>query len=518
MAEYHPLISRAVEGLENNTGEARRALYERARGALVAQLRGVTPALSESDITRERLALEEAIRKVEAEQARRSRLERPPPVIKPAVPDEPAATPSPPSKDMTVAPASEAPPTSALPEPAQPEARDPAAVHPDHHLSDLDRPLLRRPAPPASRVEVARHAAAANEPDQVRLDAALRALRDRVASGQEAIVPHWPRTPPELPPEEREAQDSAPADAAAEAESEAPRTDDDAGAVYSDQALPEPPRRRLSGAAVKAVIAVVVVAVIGALAAVGYRERASLLALYHLVRGPPPAPPEQARQQPKIEDRVGATQPDRLPGAGERAAVPGMQSLPAVAQRVVLYEEDPSDPAGKRHVGSVIWRTETVSPGPGLAPELAVKANIEIPERRITMAFSMVRNTDTALPASHTIDVRFNLPPGFPGGGVANVPGILMKQAEQTRGAPLAGIAVKVTNNVFLIGLSSVDTDMQRNTQLLKERTWFDIPIVYANGSRAILAMEKGTPGERAFNDAFTAWGNSVTGSRGARQ
>src|SRR4029077_13215399 len=57
---------------ERNTGDARRALYERARTALVAQLRGVTPALSESDVTRERLALEEAIRKVEAESARQT--------------------------------------------------------------------------------------------------------------------------------------------------------------------------------------------------------------------------------------------------------------------------------------------------------------------------------------------------------------------------------------------------------------------------------------------------------------
>src|SRR6187397_2998552 len=70
MADYYPLISRAVAGLEKNNGENRRAVYERARAALLAQLRGVTPALNESDITRERLALEEAIRKVEAESAR----------------------------------------------------------------------------------------------------------------------------------------------------------------------------------------------------------------------------------------------------------------------------------------------------------------------------------------------------------------------------------------------------------------------------------------------------------------
>ena len=43
MADYHPLISRAVTGLDKNTGEGRRALYERARTALVTQLRGVEP-------------------------------------------------------------------------------------------------------------------------------------------------------------------------------------------------------------------------------------------------------------------------------------------------------------------------------------------------------------------------------------------------------------------------------------------------------------------------------------------
>ena len=34
MADYYPLIARAVAGLDKNTGDARRALYERARAAL----------------------------------------------------------------------------------------------------------------------------------------------------------------------------------------------------------------------------------------------------------------------------------------------------------------------------------------------------------------------------------------------------------------------------------------------------------------------------------------------------
>src|ERR1700739_4563740 len=74
MADYYPLIDRAIDGLDTSApGESRRALYERARAALIAQLRSVDPPLSESEITRERLSLEEAVRKVESEAAQRAR-------------------------------------------------------------------------------------------------------------------------------------------------------------------------------------------------------------------------------------------------------------------------------------------------------------------------------------------------------------------------------------------------------------------------------------------------------------
>ena len=74
MADYYPLIARAIAGLDPSaSGEARRALYERARTALIGQLRGVQPALTEAEITRERLALEDAVRRVEADAAKRAR-------------------------------------------------------------------------------------------------------------------------------------------------------------------------------------------------------------------------------------------------------------------------------------------------------------------------------------------------------------------------------------------------------------------------------------------------------------
>jgi hypothetical protein len=62
---YYQLLAPAVARLDENTGDARRALYDRARTALVAKLRGVDPPLDNSDIIRERLALEDAICNVE---------------------------------------------------------------------------------------------------------------------------------------------------------------------------------------------------------------------------------------------------------------------------------------------------------------------------------------------------------------------------------------------------------------------------------------------------------------------
>jgi hypothetical protein len=171
----------------------------------------------------------------------------------------------------------------------------------------------------------------------------------------------------------------------------------------------------------------------------------------------------------------------------------------------VLHEEDKSDQQGRRYVGSVIWHTEAVSRVAGLAPEIAVLAYVQIPERRMTVTWSLRRNTDKTLPASHTIEIKFNVPADFPGGGIASVSGILMAQADQVRGSPLSGVAAKMTDGLFVIGLSALDLDVQLNEQLLKDRSWVYIPIGYTNGDRAILAMEKGPSGDRAFTEALAA-------------
>jgi hypothetical protein len=109
MVDYYPAISRAVA--EAADSGQRRQIYQCARDALLKQLRGGNQA-TEAEITRERLALEDAIRRVEAETMRRAR--RSPPNVEAAasparpVPAKPLAGPlhKPPGAPPTISPRS----------------------------------------------------------------------------------------------------------------------------------------------------------------------------------------------------------------------------------------------------------------------------------------------------------------------------------------------------------------------------------------------------------------------------
>jgi hypothetical protein len=543
MADYYPLIARAIAGLDPSApGESRRALYERARAALIAQLRSVEPPLSESEITRERLSLEEAVRKVESEAAQRARdisragsadrasggdraragdvfraTTRPSarPEREPASPSAPT-TPPPPSRPRPPVPPQargERPPLGQEDRP-QRNLRPDAAAPPRPQPPSQPQVPMQDPALPPTRE---RTGAPRRGPDNTAPQApGMRGFRDIAADADDlgraaaqanraarktyanvpSPSPEFDRLEPSM--ENRGADPDAPysydesveeAERYAAPSQPAPRPRLSAGS--------EPKKRARSGTVFpfKSAIAIgLVLILVGAAILWGKSVLTSVSGLFKpsqtVVEAPKDASP---LSKPKIPDRVGQ------PSSSDQVA--------PVAQRVVLYDEDPADPKGKQYVGSVVWRTEQIKAAAGQKADIAVRADIEIPDRKFKMTMSFRRNTDTSLPASHTAELTFILPPDFAGGGVGNVPGILMKSNEQARGTPLAGLAVKVTDGFFLVGLSNVEADRSRNLQLLKERSWFDVPLVYVNQRRAIIAIEKGAPGERAFNDAFAAWG-----------
>jgi hypothetical protein len=542
MADYYPLIARAIAGLDPSApGESRRALYERARAALIAQLRSVEPPLSESEITRERLSLEEAVRKVESEAAQRAR-----DATRSGGGDtarsgaragdafrantRPAARPGETSTPPSAPPFAGPPPTSspaARPRPPAPPSRNdrpPLGQEGQRNLrADQSTPSPRPPPvpmpdaplpPTRERMGVARRGPDNNAPQAP----GMRGFRDIAADADDLgraaaqATRSARKTYANVPSPSPEFDRLEPSMENRGADPDAPYSYDESVQEAERYAPPQAPRSRVSqdrdrdlkkrpraatAFPFKSAIAVgIVLILVGAGILMGKQVVTTVSGLFKpstQVADTAPKDNSAPPAKPKIPDRVGQ------PSSTDQAA--------PVAQRVVLYDEDPADPKGKQYVGTVVWRTEPIKGSTGQPADVAVRADIDIPDRKFKMTMSFRRNTDTSLPASHTAELTFILPPDFAGGGVSNVPGILMKSNEQARGTPLAGLAVKVTDGFFLVGLSNVDADRSRNIQLLKERSWFDVPLVYVNQRRAIIAIEKGPPGERAFNDAFAAWG-----------
>jgi hypothetical protein len=191
--------------------------------------------------------------------------------------------------------------------------------------------------------------------------------------------------------------------------------------------------------------------------------------------------------------------------------VPQAAPSPSHAERATLYVEDPNDPRGRSMAGSVVWESETISRYGAKEPvystkELVITGRAEIPQRQLSMVLTLRHNTDRSLPASHTVDLLFKLPPEAPSDAILNVPGILMKQGENERGDLLAGLAGKVTTGFFLIGLSPEQGERDGNVAMLKERPWIEIPIVFTDNLRGLLALEKGATGNEAFAQTFAEW------------
>jgi hypothetical protein len=514
MADYYPLIARAIAGLDPSApGESRRALYERARSALIAQLRSVQPPLSESEITRERLSLEEAVRKVESEAAQRARdASRPggaarsssgdafrranarppesgPSSLEPPAPNSPTLRPRPPAPPS---PRDARPPLGA--DDPQRSGRSMRAEAPPPRPQPPQLPMQDPVLPPTRERSGAPRRGPDNSAPQMPQPPGMRGFRDIAADaddlGRAAATANRNarKTYANVPSPSPEFDRIEPGMENRGADPEAPYSYDESleeADRYAAQPpqMPQPsqqrsriglgsdrePKKRARAATVfpfKSAIAIGLVLVLVGIGIVSYRSVASMVS--GLFKSSPvvEAPKDSSAPQskPKIPDRVGQ------PSSSDAVA--------PVAQRVVLYDEDPGDPKGKQYVGSVIWRTEPIKATGNQKPDIAVRADIDIPDRKFKMTMSFRRNTDSSLPASHTAELTFILPQDFSGGGVGNVPGILMKSNEQARGTPLAGLAVKVTDGFFLVGLSNVDSERTRNLQLLKERSWLDVPLV----------------------------------------
>src|SRR6266849_1585345 len=192
-------------------------------------------------------------------------------------------------------------------------------------------------------------------------------------------------------------------------------------------------------------------------------------------------------------EQVGADQPSAVTPQSKDVGAPSR------ALKAVLYEVSREHTIQKRFAGSVVWHTDRVVSTDEPLPKLVIRADVEIPDLQVTVKLFVAHNDDRSFRASHTVEIVVTLPPDFVHGGVINIPRIVMKQGETTPGIPLNSVSVKITPRLFQIGLSNIGADRQRNIELIKELSLIDLPIVYSDGSWAILGIGRGDLDDRAL-------------------
>lgn len=377
MTDYVSILSRAIG--ENSTYDSRRAVYERARHALLSQLRNAEPPLAESDITKQRLSLENAIRDVEAQVS---------------------------------------------------AGKTPVSV------TENSKRLETRASETGSKAV-------------------------------ESVV-----SPPIL-------QEKTP-------EPPKPLTAEKKGDPLLNRVSTYPKAAGLRD--IKRPSNFIIMLILVALVAAG-----GVVAAWFMVRGHVSGDAEQEMMGAKISDRV--------------AQDPSLHAeKSSVAQTAYLVEENVDSKKGVENFrGKVAWRVDSQDNPQGAGPEKVISGLVEIPGRNLKMRMIIRRNTDKSLPASHTIELLFDVPKDFANGAVESIAGIRLKPSEQANGLPLASAAVRITTGYFLVAMSAAAEDT--NIVLLRDRPWMDVLLLYRNGRRAVLSIEKGLQGENVFNEAFKSWG-----------
>lgn len=199
---------------------------------------------------------------------------------------------------------------------------------------------------------------------------------------------------------------------------------------------------------------------------------------------------------------------ERLTGQGTDAEAAAEAAVAAVdptnlagSQSLLLEASDSGTTGAVPFSGTVEWSKGTDETG---LPTLIGKASI--PARNLGVELLIRKNSDPSLPASHLMEINFKVSDSFIGGSIAGLPGVLLKNEELVQGSPLIGASARVVGNSFLFALSASGADVANNVNMLMQRKWMDLALIYATGKRAIITLEKDADAQALFNEVVEAW------------
>jgi hypothetical protein len=385
MADYYPLLTRAIATLPDRDPARRQAIYRRAREALERQLRSLDPPLSEEAILKETFALDDVILRIEADFTE--------------LPSQPILAGAPVER-------------SGL------SVEEPASVEPLSEAAEDDE------------------AATALQPSRQRGPG-----RPRIASREET----------------------------------------------------EKGRRKLGFWAVAGGLAI---AVMATFAYLKKEDPAHYMqGGITVVEAPQTIEGDAAKREGRLSSAPAETPPARVP-----QTPPASPPAPVVSRAFMVLETQGTAPNQFEGVANWSFAVDPAS----RTGERVLRVQVEYAGAGLSIDMVLSRNTDKTIPASHTFFVTFNPRNAMP--PVREMSPIEWRERESQTGPALAGPLVPIQDNVFLMGLDKSEAAIQRNLDLIRLQRWMVFDVRLATGRSAAFLIEKGPAGERAVNEALTAW------------
>lgn len=203
--------------------------------------------------------------------------------------------------------------------------------------------------------------------------------------------------------------------------------------------------------------------------------------------------------------------------AGESIALEQAQLVITCQKHTGTHCDDPHP--YEPFPGSTKWSTEQLPVGAEQKPQLAVRADVEIPSRGVTMTWLMYPNRDKDSSASQFDEIHLELPADLQPAKPLVAAGFVTFMGDSALGGE-EGLEVGGKGGGKKLGdwafTQPLNPDAERNFKLIEEHCWFvvhtiEFPVI--NGAWGlpqpdlVISMEKGKAGTRAFAEAFAAWG-----------
>ncbi|MHA1560102.1 MAG: hypothetical protein ACTSWI_05450 [Alphaproteobacteria bacterium] len=532
MAEYYALLARAVGALPRNDEASRREIYVKARSALIRQLKAITPPLPPAEISKQRLALEEAIRRVgreaadaaaangmseeeisrQAEQA----LER---ALAPGG-DEGADRPSEFGGDALRQP-------SPQPQQRQAPTFNPDAEKPQQQPPSFDRGT-EQPRPAAAYEPYPQPGESRDGPPARQPQPAEQSFQPRPGQSNEQ-----PRSAPSFEPQPAAADVITPPPGRREppsqedgyAEVVGPRSAERIGprapgweraetvTDIEEPSVPRPQlplargdsgkinkadakrggrgwerrgrangRRSFLGLVAGVVLFVIVVGTGGYFLWDYYGDD-----LTEFFGG------EVVNEGEEVVAAVGEGGEPAEPGAGAELEEP-----PVFMETIGYLYSEPTDGGAisDRYEASLDWSLLTEDGATSV-----ISAAINIPDQGLSIVILIEDSADPQY--SHQISALVTQAARFQDDPIAVIDNIAVKTSEEGIGAAFAG-DILTAQDMFLLALPSDNSIL--NTNRIMQSPWFDLAITYESGRRAIVSFNKGTAGDEVFASANEAW------------